>query len=612
MANDRIKVIIALMKEIKKITDNHAFFVDFSLFWVIFGWLALTLSLLDFFYVWIFIFYLLAGGTYFIWTILKRKRHMKLSKNFIAINIVLALTVILFSFFVSPTVFTGRDQGSISNAAAMLAKNHNLHFSNSASKEFFSIYGPGKALNFPGFHYTDQGELTTQFPLGYISWLGAFYSLFKIPGFIIANAVTLFLFFISFYMVGRKLLKRRYALMMMLFTLTSFSFMWFFKFTLSENLALALLWMMIMSVLYLLNDPGKKTILLFVLTSTLLIFTRVEGYAFLITSILILFFNKQSRAFLKSNSHFIYVSALSFVIVFALNFQRDLPFFKEIAKASIGIFFETEDNGKIIVKSLFSPGIRITQIYILYGLAGFLLAGFFGMTHALIKKNHQVLLPLYIAFPTLIYLIDSNISSDHPWMLRRFVFSILPIFIFYTTYLLKNLLEKNPDNARHPMLLRYSAVALTVFLVALNLKSFSRFVFFSENKGLLEQTKTLSEKFSDRDLILIDQLSSADGWSLLAGPMNTFFNKQAVYFFNLSDLQKIDLQKFENIYILTSKQQLPFYASSELAPHLNIQEKYSLETTRLVESQKKDILPIMRYPLKETVQIEGYILKFKK
>jgi len=600
------------MKEPKKITDNHAFFVDFSLFWIAFGWLALASALLDFFYAWIFIVYSLAGMAYFAWTTVKRKRRIKLSRNFVVINAVLAFFIITFSFFVTPTVFTGRDQGTISNAAIMLATKHQVHFSTPVAEEFFSIYGPGKALNFPGFHYTQQGELTPQFPLGYISWLGAFYSVFGITGLIVANAVALFLFFISFYMVGRKLLKRRYALGMMAFALTSFSFVWFFKFTLSENLALALLWVMIMSILYLLKDPGKKTLLLFVLSSTLLIFTRVEGYAFFITGSLILIFNKESRVFLKKNRNFIYLSAISFLLVFALNFQKDLPFFKEIGKAAIGSFFETGDDGKIILKSLFSPGVRITQIYILYGLAGFFLTGFSGMVYAVIKKDYDILIPLFVTFPTMIYLVDSNISSDHPWMLRRFVFAILPIFILYATYLFKQLLEKNPGNSRHPMLLRYFAITLSICLIALNLKSFSRFAFFSENQGLLKQTKILSEKFSDRDLVLVDRLSSEDGWSLLSGPMRVIFKKQAAYLFNISDLKKIDLQKFDKIFLIVPKEQISTYASSDIGSRLDVLEKYSLETTRLSEPQEKNLLPLEKFPHKETIVAEGYILEMKK
>lgn len=600
------------MEKSRKIIDNHSFFVDFSLFWIIFGWLALILALLNFFYGWIFIVYLTLGISYFIWILIKNKKGLKISKSFSFIVFILLFFITILSFFSEPTVFTGRDQGSISNAAISLSKNHQLHFSSPVIEEFFSIYGPGKALNFPGFHYTDQGKLTTQFPLGYISWLSAFYSIFDIKGLIIANSTALFIFFLSFYMIGRKLLKKRYTFIMMFFAITSFSFYWFAKLTLSENLALALLWTMIMGIIYLIQTPNKKTLLLFILSSTLLVFTRVEGYAFLLTSGLILLFCKTSRIFIKKNYKTVLFAIIIFIFIFSLNFQKDLPFFKEIGKATLGSFFETETDGKIVVKSLLSPGVQISQIYIIYGLAGFFILGFIGIIQSFLKKQWEQLIPLFVVFPTFIYLIDSNISSDHPWMLRRFVFAILPVFVFYSVKIIKYLLEKNSNNSRHPIFLRYLAIGFSIILLSLNLKSFCRYAFFYENKGLLQQTEKLSEKFSNKDLILIDRLSSGDGWSLLAGPLQTIFNKQAVYFFNPSDLQKINLNKFENIYLLATKDQLLLYANSEIGNKFNIKEKHVFETTRLIETSKNDLLPIERFPQKEIVKIEYYILEFKK
>lgn len=600
------------MKEFKKIIDNNSFFVDFSLFWIIFGWLALVSTLLDFFYTQIFVAYFIAGFAYFFRKFLNNKNVWKISPNFIAVNIFLLVFVTFLSFFVTPTVFTGRDQGSISNAAILLSQNHQLRFSTPASDEFFSIYGPGKALNFPGFHYTKQGELTTQFPLGYISWLGAFYSIFGLSGLIIANSVALFLFFLSLYVVGRKLLKKRFALLLTLLALTSFSFAWFFKYTLSENLAMALLWITVASVIYLTKNPGKKTLLLFVLSATLLLFTRIEGYAYLITGSSILLFNRESRDFIKQNRKWIFIAVFAFLLAFALNFQKDLPFFKEIGKASIGSFIETGDDGKIAVKDISSPAIRITQIHILYGLAGFLFLGALGMAAALGEKRRELLIPLFIVFPTFVYFIDSNISSDHPWMLRRFAFALLPLFIFYAANLIKYLSEKNPQNSRHPMLWRHSAIILSLSLIFLNLIPFLRFSFISENQGLLEQTQKLASNFSDKDLVLLDRLSSGDGWSLLSGPMDILFRKQAVYFFNTEDIKKIDLEKFENVYIITSEKQLPTYAASEIGNQLSVFKKYLLRTDRLIEKPANEFLPIIGYPQKKTVETQGYILKLEK
>ena len=100
--------------------------------------------------------------------------------------------MILISLFTTPTIFTGRDQGSISEAAAHLAQNHQITFTTSASEEFFRLYGPGKAENFPGFYYTDDGKLSTQFPLPYTAWLAMLYGVFGVTGFVFANALLFY------------------------------------------------------------------------------------------------------------------------------------------------------------------------------------------------------------------------------------------------------------------------------------------------------------------------------------------------------------------------------------------------------------------------------------
>lgn len=62
----------------------------------------------------------------------------------------ISLLAVIIVSQTEPTVFTGRDQGSIALAAIELARGHELAFRNAASDAFFGIYGPGRALNFPG------------------------------------------------------------------------------------------------------------------------------------------------------------------------------------------------------------------------------------------------------------------------------------------------------------------------------------------------------------------------------------------------------------------------------------------------------------------------------
>ncbi len=604
------------MNKVKQTNNNYDFFLNFSLFWVVFGFLALILTLLDFFYSWVLILYLVSAGIFFAFRIIpeqkKIKLNFKISPAYIAISLAFFAFVFIFSFFTTATIFTGRDQGSLSIAAIELAKNHQLTFSDPASVEFFKIYGEGKALNFPGFHYTEDGQLTTQFPLGYISWLAAFYSFFGINGLIIANAAALFLFLSAFYLLGKKLLKKNYALILPLFTLSSFSFIWFFKFTLSENLALALLWIYILNLVEISEKPDRKKFLALILSASLLAFTRIEGFAFLVTGGLILFFNPTSRQFLQKNIRFLNILILSLFFIFLFYLQKDWAFFKEILKATFNSFFEINSNGKIITKNLFFPGFRMIQIYTLYGLISFWILGLFGVIAAFFKKNWQLLIPFFLASPSLIYLVNSSISSDHPWMLRRFVFSILPLSIFYSAVFLKYLLAKKIDTNRRSNFWLFLPVALIILIIFINLKPFLRFAFFSENEDLLQQTQELAKRFSSNDLILVDRLSSGDGWSLLAGPLNSVFNLNAVYFFNPNDLDKLDLDQFENVYILVGQKEISNYLNTSLGEKLTVADKYTLKTTRLTETSNKNSTSIIDYPQKSLIKVSGYILKLTR
>jgi len=81
------------------------------------------------------------------------------------------------------------DISTQSEAAAWLAQNHHVTFAIPASEEFFRLYGPGKAENFPGFYYTDDGKLTTRFLPPYTAWL----AMFGVVGLAFANALLFYI-----------------------------------------------------------------------------------------------------------------------------------------------------------------------------------------------------------------------------------------------------------------------------------------------------------------------------------------------------------------------------------------------------------------------------------
>jgi hypothetical protein len=240
------------------------------------------------------------------------------------------------------------------------------------------------------------------------------------------------------------------------------------------------------------------------------------------------------------------------------------------------------------------------RVFFLYGLTSSLLLGIFASIYFWIKKKWELLIPLFAVLPSLVYLFNPWISSDHPWMLRRFVFSIVPVFIFYSILFLEDWTAD--EKMKHRKIISWAFVAIMIFS---NLFLFFRYFPFSENKGLIEETKKISENFGDNDLVLVDRSTTGDGWTMITGPLNFLYNKNAVYFFNPEDFGKIDRSKFEKIYLLTSNQSLEFFEKSFGKNNLIYVKDYSIRNEKL-SSPDSFILPE-----KESYEIKGKIFELR-
>ena len=183
--------------------------VLFGLSFVVFGWFALSLALASLFLVPLLSVGMALTGALALFTLGKLLARAPNDLRFVIIVALLYATYI--GVVSEPTLFSGRDQGSIAEAAFRLAHNSELAFATPASDSFFQIYGPGTALNFPGFAYTKEGYLLTQFPLGYTAWLASFVALFGLAGYAIGNALLLFLFLLSLYALLRLFVHPFYA-----------------------------------------------------------------------------------------------------------------------------------------------------------------------------------------------------------------------------------------------------------------------------------------------------------------------------------------------------------------------------------------------------------------
>ncbi|MFZ2188685.1 MAG: hypothetical protein WAV73_03945 [Candidatus Moraniibacteriota bacterium] len=547
--------------------NGYKLFSALGIFFLGLEFLAIILTLLGIFY-WPILAIFILIGLLALTVLFFHNRKALNNLQLVILSLFSILAIAYFSFHAEPSVFSGRDQGSFSEAAARLSQNHKLPFETTSSREFFGIYGPGTALNYPGFNYNQEGELITHFSIGYIAWLAVFYSLFGLAGYPIANGILFFIFLLSFFALVKIHGNQRTAWFGLFLTLSTFTFSWFLKLTLGENLALGFVWFALLEISLFLKYRDQVFFFAALSTLLLLTFTRLEAWAllFMLGGILFVLKKKEKALFLKVEKQKIFwllgIFLLSYLATIKINSQFYISSLKGLVHS-----FSFESNGLSAISAL----VYLGKIFNYYGILILLIIEALGLLYFLRKKNYSILIPFFITTPLLIYIVHSGISPDHPWMLRRFSFAIIPMGIFYTALLINQLFVKKI----------YFFTLSTVFIIT-NLIFSLPLMNFSENEQLLAQTKSLSESFSNTDLVLIDRLASGDGWSMIGAPMNFLYGKQAVYFFNPADLDKIDTKKFTNVYLIIPNESLALYEKFDLLEKLIPQKEYQIERKHLV------------------------------
>lgn len=471
------------------------------------------------------------------------------NKDWVRLGLIalIVITAGINLFGETPSIFTGRDQGSIAEAAWRLAENHELYWSNDASRAFFDIYGPGTALNFPGFAYTEAGSLITQFPLGYTAWLAGFVGWLGLAGYTIANTLLFLLAAWTFFELTHLFTRNTIAFAGTLLFSLSFLPLWMLHSTLSEHLALALFLILGLSLIHLRRHPNVLSwYFLTFLSASLFLFTRIEGFVFFGITFLIALFTRTIRTFLLEAPVKRIMPPLFLLGFFFLrDFFVNLPYYTMIGKAVMKSWRELSMAGSGVASSTAVPSETIFAIFGQYGLIAVFILGGVGIGLALWREKRETLIILALALPTFIYLIDAHITPDHPWMLRRYYFTLWPTFVFFTMFFWHFL------EAHFPRFRSYTfTFAIAAFLLLVHYPAAVAAWQTDEQSALYETTTHLAERFGSRDLILIDRLATGDPFRLVAGPLSALFEEQAVYFFNPEDLNRIKVENFERVFLL--------------------------------------------------------------
>ncbi len=464
----------------------------------------------------------------------------------------LALLAVVIVFQTEPTVFTGRDQGSIALAAVELAQGHELAFRSAASDAFFGIYGPGRALNFPGFAYTETGALITQFPLGYISYLGLFVSWFGTTGLAIANGFLFVLSGWTFFELSLRFVTRRNALLGTALFATSFLPLWLSQMTLTENLALLIFLALSLALVRFDQDEDSRFLPIVILLGFLFAMTRIEGFVIAPLAFLYILSRPTLRARLFALPKRWAIPALLFLaFLFLRDLFMNLPFYTMIGKAALKYWHEVSSA----VGDESEPSLGPTLLS--YGLFAVFLGGIASLAFGIMKRRFTLLIPVLLALPTFIYLVNGHISDDHPWLLRRYAFTLFPLFLLATVVLWQSL-ETTFRAERQRM---FGFVCFAFFLV-LQIVPGYRALATVEYRTLAAQANGFAERFDDRDLVLIDRAATGDPFAMIAGPLASLEEKNAVYFFNPEDYARLDRSGFDHVYLLATEDSLGRYAEA--------------------------------------------------
>ncbi len=572
--------------------STHPFETLFALpLGLLYGWYILALA--GVFYPAPVLFFFLLIGLASIFLLSKKPAYCNIPSLLLAVFLVFFAVLALTTHPIE-IVGEGRDQGTFSNNALLLNASHGLPFTIPEAKPFFELYGAGKALNFPGLAYTNTGTLVPEFPLGYSVWLAGFVSIFGLTGFALANALLYLLSGMLCYTLLKRVVPIFWSFLATLVVMGGFLPLWFLSFTLSENLALFLFLLTTESVMRFQITKDRVTLLLAFASAFALALTRIEGWAIFVLVLILLTLKQPKRAWFKKYIFEKYWGILwigAAGILGAWTVWINLSYYKAIAKA---LLKNVSQNSAM--SSVSSEVFPLYSVLWEYGLLLPLVGGLIGGLYFWNTKRTHLLVPFFLALPTLPYLLLPHITLDAPWMLRRFLFSLYPALFISALWLASFLISRSKSKRSG-----ITWLVLLGLIIGLQIPAMKQFTNTYYSTPLLPQVEALATHFSSEDLLLVDREATGDNFMMPARVLSLVFNRPAVYFFNPADLSKLDFRGYNRVLLLVPTEKIPFYEEAFALPLETIHEAtffndHSFRTLNL----ENNVLPqknIVRVPV---------------
>lgn len=548
----------------------------------------------------------LAWGAAYLLTIIFLVRKLKGEKilclDWWAIGLIAGFSLLTFLFYHDLPI--GRDDMGYLTAAVNLTQSHSLSFHDIITR--------------PYHPYIPLGEdvFTSQFLFAYYTYLAAWYFFFGIPGFALANGFLLFLLFLGVYTVARRVHSPQAGIFSLLILGTSYTYLWFPRRTLSENLLGVLLWTGVASAVSGVATKSFSRVVMGLLPVSLILLLRGEGiayvamYAVVLIGIAVLFRRRGNALsvlrsvpllvfplltlilfreyterygkyvvnyatesaisladFLFSPTAIVWIGVSAILLIgvsralrlFAkTRWKKDWPTFRiavPLLVLGLTIFILLYREHLITKETIDWREYRmlfVVENFWYYRILPFAAVGILGLMAY--RRFPLIAIPILLLLPGFIFVIDPHIAVDQPWFLRRYHGVILPLFMLLAGVSVALVARSNRQKV-----LAGAAILLVNFSVSWTL------FFHIDHRGVQPQLESLVREFQPNDLLI---MSPGWRWQQWGYAFHYLYGVRALP--NWDGFTKSELVQLvhdaDNVYILSATKRAihPLYDDADL------------------------------------------------
>lgn len=505
----------------------------------------------------------------------------------------------------------GRDQGSYLATAYTLAHTGTLSHSDVLTAKFGSIYGVGRALQYPGFSYNVLGGITTAFPLGYSVYLTPWIQVGELFGehsavaiqMAMALLITLgiFLLFILIYTLTRS---AAFGVLGAVFYTLAYQTTWLGTQTLSENLARVFLLLVLITLVTYFQTKEKALVWLASLAALTLAMVRVEGWwVWAVVSMYGLYTQRAHlRGFLQQN----WDSALllvAFIITYVL---VQWPFVVAIGRGVFGDLLRggTDSSSGSMWTGLATATVANLTTLMVYGLLPLVAGSLLGLawyTYCLPESDRRRAIGtlaffILLLLPYISYVAMPQIAGDTPWLLRRYDTALLISIVTLLTLIRLAKSDTHRSLLVFPLML---GLALTVLPYTSSMP-------LAPSNGAAEIIEYIQMNVAQEDVLLVDRSSlipydDTAVAPLVSTPLLHQYGYTAAYLTQPLDIAQL-LPGLPYVYVLTTEAKLTTYQAAYPTQTRVVDSIPHSYTTTQSEGLKK-------YPTTSTVSGEALLIR---